>query len=87
MVKNEMAKYIADIKPHSDRILEVTLNSRAETTLLYIYAPQSHRPEEEKDQFYTQLSSIISKTNKKGPLIVMGDFNARLQEPDDEEEQ
>ena len=32
------------------------------------------------------MKRIISHINKKGPYIVMGDFNARLQEAEDEEE-
>ena len=44
------------------------------------------RLEEEKVAVYNQLSLIIKRTSKKVFFLIMGDLNARRQEPDNEEE-
>ena len=87
VINNEHNKQIEDLKPHTSRIVELILRSSAPLTIVNVYAPQSGRPEEEKEQFYQQLKEVLSKTNKKGPILIIGDFNARLQEPEDEEEE
>ena len=86
VVKNEINKYVDSVIPHSNRLAEIRIRGSVRLMLLNIYAPQSGKQEEEKKQFYAHMKRIISHINKKGPYIVMGDFNARLQEAEDEEE-
>ena len=87
IIKNAMAKHITDIIPHSNRITEMRIAGSAPVTILNIYAPQSGRTKEEKDAFHQELRNIIKKIPKKGPYLIIGDWNAKVQEADTEEEQ
>ena len=40
--------------------------------------PTSDHEDEEVEQFYEQLDSIIAKTPKKDILVVQGDWNAKV---------
>ena len=87
VIRNEMAKYVTDIIPHSNRCTELRLHGAAPISILNIYAPQSGRPQEEKDQFYGKLQQIIKSIPKKGPYLLVGDWNAKVQEAETEEEE
>ena len=43
------------------------------------YAPQSIKATEEKDRPYAELEELIDKFNRTHIVIIMGDFNVRLQ--------
>ena len=43
-----------------------------------LYAPHQGKPFEERLQFYQSSSEWIGKLSRHGPLLVLGDFNARL---------
>ena len=86
IIDNSLAKYIRDVTPHSNRASELSLEGSVPITIIGAYAPQAGRPQHEKENFYEQLRSIIKKINKKGPYILAGDWNAKIQEPGNEEE-
>ena len=67
--------------------MEIRLRGSAPLTILNIYAPQSARPEEEKEEFYKAAREAIKNINKTGPYLIVGDFNARLQEAANEDEE
>ena len=52
--------------------------------LLGAYAPQSGRPRSEKTAFYTALTKATKRNSKKGPYWILGEFNARVQEADED---
>lgn len=64
----------------SDRIMTLTLELEHDTraVLVSCYAPTLASPEQEKDNFYNQLRSVISGIRYKDKIILMGDFNARV---------
>ena len=43
------------------------------------YAPQSGRPEEERQEFFDLLHDQIDVVKSKELFVVVGDFNARIQ--------
>ena len=47
-------------------------------TVIQVYAPTSDHEDEEVQQFYEQLDSVITKTPKKDILVVQGDWNAKV---------
>ena len=85
IVSNKWGKYLEDIIPHSNRIVEIKMAGAAPITILSIYAPQSGSSRTDKEGFYTQLNAVIAQINKKGPFIIMGDWNAKIQEAETEE--
>jgi len=47
-------------------------------TVICAYAPQSARPEDERSDFFEQLAGLVDNAERKGAVILLGDFNARL---------
>ena len=64
--------------PISSRPISVQISARQDkTTVIQVYAPTADH-EDEVEQFYEQLNSIIAKTPKKDILVVQVDWNARV---------
>ena len=47
-------------------------------TLISVYAPTLSHPQEETEQFYSDLGQLVQKIPKEDKNVVMGDFNARV---------
>ena len=75
-----LAKAIVDTTFISERIMTIRLkDSVRTTTLIQVYAPcNDSYTEQEKDDFFSELSSTIHSINETDDLIVMGDFNGRV---------
>ena len=50
-----------------------------ELNILNTYVPQNARPEDERRDHFEKLQQAISQIARKGPFVVLGDFNSRLQ--------
>ena len=49
------------------------------TTIIQVYAPTSKKEtDDDTDKFYEDLQSVITTVKDKDPLIIMGDFNAKV---------
>ena len=62
---------------------------RRKKVALYVvaaYAPTTEASNAEVEAFYAQLTAVIRDKPNKAQLIVLGDFNAKLQCPANEEE-
>ena len=64
----------------SDRLMTMRIPLAAHTnlTLISVYAPTMAYSDEEKEQFYLQLSNIIRAVPQSDKLLILGDFNARV---------
>ena len=51
------------------------------------YAPHSGKPAADRQHFYSELGGFLGKISRHGPLLVLGDFNARLHRRFPNEEQ
>jgi len=61
------------------RIMAVGLDlAPRRLTMLSAYAPHNGHPEGERHAFYEELGAVIGKASRKGPVLVLGDLNARL---------
>ena len=47
-------------------------------TLITVYMPQSNRPDLERALVYEAWDKQVAKAAKKGPVVTLGDFNARI---------
>lgn len=63
----------------SPRLLkvEVSLEGEHTATLFSCYAPMIAAPQEEKDNFYDELSNAIRAVPFKQKVFALGDFNGR----------
>ena len=48
-------------------------------TVIQVYAPTSDYDDSEVEDFYGQLQEVIEETPKKDNLIVLGDWNAKVE--------
>ena len=47
-------------------------------TIIQVYAPSSNHEDEEVEESYEQLDTIIAKVPMKDLLIIQGDWNAKV---------
>ncbi|XP_063600669.1 craniofacial development protein 2-like [Penaeus indicus] len=65
--------------PVSSRIITIRLKAQAiSLTIMQIYAPISDSEDNDVELFYQELDEVIRKINKKGVLIIQGDWNAKI---------
>ena len=65
---------------HSERLmtLRVPLQRSRYMTIICAYAPTQVSPEEQKDNFYQELTSLLSRVDNSDKVVLLGDFNARV---------
>ena len=76
LVSNQVENLIAEIKPHTDRILQVNITGNPMMSLLINYAPVNGKSDAE--EHYERLSDITNNIPKHNIIISLGDFNAHL---------
>ena len=63
----------------SERFITARCRSRVRNiSIIQCYAPTEQTSNTEKDDFYTQLSTIYDKTLRGDIIMVMGDLNAKV---------
>ena len=87
VISNKLEGIIDDIDPVNDRIMSLKLRYKVPITIFSIYAPPSERTTQEKETFYELLTPLFKKASARGPAILGGDFNARVQTKLDDSEQ
>ena len=65
----------------------LTLRGTPGASIIITYMPTADRPQSQKDTAYDKLENITRKRINKGPIYILGDFNARLIYPSTEEEE
>ena len=86
VISNKFTKYIEDVIPYTDRIMQIKLKGTCSINLINIYMPPAPRKEEEKEKVYNKLDEITKKSKGKGPTYIMGDWNARMNKHQNKEE-
>ena len=70
---------LIEYEPVSERIVRARIKGRTNNlTILSVYAPIRDATEQQKDQFYSDLQTVIDKIPRKDILLIGGDFNARI---------
>ena len=80
-IKTELVGKLSGLpKGINDRLmtLRLPLSGNKHATIVSAYAPTMTNPDEVKDKFYNDLDDIISATPRTDKLILLGDFNARV---------
>ena len=72
-----------DVCEHGVGFAECLLSLQLNTTdgpvyLLSVHAPTLMAPDDIKDDFYSQLDTIIKGFPKQDDLVILGDFNAHI---------
>ena len=86
VIDNNFAKYIEDVIPHTDRIIQLKLKGTCNINLFSVYLPPATTTKSAeknwtkfKEDVYQKLEIITNKTKGKVPMYIMGDWNARMQ--------
>ena len=79
-VRDGLKGCIVSSKPCGGRLLLVRfrLPSRQHLSVVVCYAPTEEAAVETTEEFYQQLSCLVSSVSVRDALIVLGDFNARV---------
>ena len=86
VMKNDMVKHLIDIEPVSDRTMWAKWNGTKQMTTVNTHIPQAMRSKVEKDKVYSEVNNIIRRNKHQGPVVIAGDFNARVQKATNAEE-
>ena len=77
LLSNKARKSLISVTPLTERIIMIRLKgSPTNLTIIQVYAPDSSRDDEESENFYLQLQSLVDSVPKKDIIFVIGDFNA-----------
>ena len=75
-----MCKQVNDLEDQDQEILWCELSSHNQKTFIGVfYGPQEKCSHEEADRQFSQITSQVNKLKKKGEIVLMGDFNAKLE--------
>lgn len=77
---------IEDIEPINDKLIHITLKDHMPIKIIGVHIPQAKRQTEDKEEMYNTIHKIANEHKNKGPVIIMGDFNARIQRARNREE-
>ena len=78
IVTNRTFKYILGFETYYERICKLRIKGKYNTiTLINVYAPTEDTTDEDKEQFYEDLQSVVNKVPKSDIAILLGDLNAK----------
>ena len=80
-IKNSLLKNITEEPTYtSERLmtLRMPLVKGEHALIICAYAPTLSAEEDLKDQFYSDLSTILRGANRRDKILLLGDFNARV---------
>ena len=67
------------MKSQNKRIISVSFQGKPfNITVIQVYAPTSNAEEAEVERFYEDLQDLLELTPKKGVLLIIGDWNAKV---------
>ena len=74
----QLLNCIASTAEGSERCLVLQLHTSSPANLICAYTPKLTASSGSKDKFYDDLAQTIRGLHKKEPLLILGDFNARV---------
>ena len=78
-IHRSVAACMTSYNPVNNRIIAATFASNPRNlTVIQCYAPTADKSDDESEQFYTELSQVLSEVPNRNIIMITGDFNARV---------
>ena len=78
LVHKSITSAVRGCQPISSRIITICLRAKPLTIIIIQeYAPTTDYDDEQIEQFYNQIQTVVDKVNKKYSLVIQGDWNAK----------
>jgi len=78
-IHRKIAGALVGYEPVSDSVLVVRLNAKPRNiTLIQVHGPTTAAMDEEMEGFYQDLSQAVKQLPKRDMLLIMGDFNEKV---------
>ena len=81
MLSKEARNALVGWESHGPRIIKASFRTKKQgitMNVIQCYAPTNDSNDDDKDQFYSRLQSIIEKCSRKDLTILMEDLNAKV---------
>lgn len=79
ILKKGKERNLMEWKPINSRLIKIRLRGRhVNVTIIQCYSPTNDSKDEDKDDFYEQLTSELEKAPRHDTKIIMGDLNAKI---------
>lgn len=79
MVSKQVNGSVVGYVPLSERVMLLRLKTNYRPmNIIQVYAPTADKQDEEVEQFYDQITSLLSMTKRGEVTIVLGDWNAKV---------
>ena len=87
LVNKEIASNVISYRSTSDRVAQIILkiSKRQTFKIIQVYLPTSSHTDEEFDMVYEEIDKLLDE-DKANHIIVMGDFNAKVDQQRDDSE-
>ena len=78
-ISNKVYRAVESFNPVNERIAHIRINCQwFKLSMIVTYAPTEESEEDQKDEFYEILQTVIEKIPKHDVIIVTGDMNAKV---------
>ena len=79
LVKQQLCEKVVEVTRRCDRVMDIGLVFEKEVVrVICAYAPQSGKPDPEKERFYEEMARKWSVVNENELVLGLGDFNGHV---------
>ena len=79
LIKEKLSNMIGNIIPWSDQVIGVQLDTLPKpVSIIQVDAPTADKEDEDIEKFYEDIEGVRRKLRRDGPVIIMGDYNAKV---------
>lgn len=79
LIARKLSKRVVEVIPMSDRVMAIIINNKPKPiSVMQVYAPTTDHDDDEVEAFYEEIERVGKKLRLDGPVLLLGDFNAKV---------